>query len=173
MKKSYQARKVRKDKIAYISLSVGFVLLIAIFSGILFEYLTVYFDCKNQNLREYSGSYVLKREPTILSRGNKLYIYLANGDVLTTVTGFWRNDGTTDQAFVEQYPELTFRYSTKPMLWHSVYHGVEITSIDGTVCLLNRQDTMNNDIGVAYFSFTMCLLLIVVLIMGIFFRKLL
>ena len=164
MKKSYQAKKVRRDKIAYISLCVGLVLFIAVFAGVSFEYYRVCVDCKNQNLREYSGSYVLKREPTILSKGNKLYIYLANGDILTTVAGFWRNNEITDQALMEQYPELTFRYSDKSMLWHPVYHGIEITSVDGTICLLDSQDTMNNDIGVACFSFTMCLLTIAILI---------
>lgn len=166
MSKGYQAKKTKRDRISYIILCVALLLMIAFFASEAISEALVYNNCRTGNLLEFTGSYEIKYVPSF-RRDARIRIHLTNGDVLTTTAGLWLNDGTTDQhlKLMEEYPELTFRYSSHRMGLRSVYYVVEINSPDGATYLLNINDSKDESIGMVCINIVMCILVAALLVL--------
>ena len=166
MSKGYQAKKTKRDRISYIILCIALLLMIAFFVSEAFSEALVYNNCRTGNLFEFTGSYEMEFVPS-LQRGDAFRIYLANGDVLTTTTVLLFNDGTIDQhlKLMEEYPALTFRYSSPLIGLSFVYHAVEINSPDGATCLLNINDSKDQSIGIMCISIVMSILVATLLVL--------
>jgi hypothetical protein len=151
-KKSTQAARVRKQKITNF-LALGFLVIMLLFF-ILYttQNALLYIHTNSNELYEYSGHFELNE---IRRHRNTAYRFtLDNGDTITANPDIMQYNQRIDD-----FSELHFLYTPSKNIIFFEYTAVEITTLDGTIIFLDKNDSISEAMQCIYLGIAFTVLL--------------
>ena len=140
------AKKKTSIKISNIALIAVLILIFAYFLLYGIRNVTVCNNIKTDELKEYQGNVELKTENR--TRNTVYFIKLDNGDTVRV-----NPDLLESGADLEQYEQLSIRYSEPEYGFKGAYTAVEIRAGDNDTILLDDQSSYAEAKGGAYIGF--------------------
>ena len=151
------AKKKTSIKISNIALIAVLILIFAYFLLCGIRNVTVCSNIKSDELKEYQGSVEITNENR--TRNTVYFIALNNGDIVRVNPDLLEND-----ADLEQYEQLSIRYSEPKYGLKRAYTAVEISARDNDTILLEAQTTYEEAKGGAYIGFIFSGVIVLILI---------
>ena len=135
-KKSTQASRVKKQKITDFLLLVFLAIMLLFFVLFAVQNALLYTHTNSNELYEYSGHFKVNE---IHRPRNTTYRFtLNNGDTITANPDIMQcNQG------IEEFSELRFLYTPTKNIIFFEYTAVEITTLDGTIIFLDKNDSIS------------------------------
>lgn len=140
------AKNKTSIKISNIALIAALILIFAYFLSLGIRNVTVCSNIKSDELKEYQGSVEITNENR--TRNTVYFIALDNGDIVRVNPDLLENG-----ADLEQYEQLSIKYSEPKYGFKRAYNAVEISAGDNDTILLDDQATYEEAKGGAYIGF--------------------
>ena len=152
-KKSTQAARVRKQKITNI-LAMGFLVVMLLFFVLYTaQNALLYVHTNSNKLYKYSGHFEVSQ---IRRHRNTTYQFtLDNGDIITANPDIMQSNQR-----IEEFSELYFLYTPTKNIIFSAYTAVEITTLDGTIIFLDKNDSISEAKQCIYLGITFTVVLL-------------
>lgn len=139
-------KKKTSIKISNIALIVAMILIFTYFLSFGIRNVTVCNNIKSNKLKEYQGSVEIATENR--TRNTAYFVALDNGDIVRVNSDLLENG-----ADLEQYEQLSIRYSEPKYGFKRAYTAAEISAGDKNTVLLDKQATYEEAKGGAYIGF--------------------
>jgi len=139
-------KKKTSIKISNIALIAALILIFAYFLSFGIRNVTVCSSIKSDVLKEYQGNVEITKENR--TRNTVYFIALDNGDIVRVNPDLLENG-----ADLEQYEQLSIKYSEPKYGFKGAYNAVEISAGDNDTILLDDQATYEEAKDGAYIGF--------------------
>ena len=140
------AKKKTSIKISNIALIAALILIFAYFLSFGIRNVTICSNIKSDELKEYQGSVEITNENR--TRNTVYFIALDNGDIVRVNPDLLEND-----ADLEQFEQLTIKYSEPKYGLKRAYTAVEISARNNDTVLLDDQASSEEAKSGAYIGF--------------------